>query len=793
MKSRDRVLIVDDDENVGKALSRQLTKAGYFCATAADGHAGLEALKANDFDVALIDLEMPGMSGMELLSALRDSSVTTVLIILSGYGDIGRAVEATQLGAFDFIEKPSSSEVIESKVARAVVHRGAFLQARKMAGLVEQWEATFDAAPELIIVLDSEQRIMRCNRALALHRGVPKEDLMGRLCHESLCGEDHPAELCPFTRDMGESGFVSSECGIWGRPYEMTSAPLTDRSGKTWGSMHIARDITKRKRAEQTQARLVAILDATPDFVAFADAKDTHVLYINPAGRNMTGVGAQEDVTRLKIADVHPEWTNKLFRDEIIPAAIRDGVWTGECAFLNRDGREVPVMMVLLAHKSPSGEVERFSTISRDITDRKRAEQTLRDAYAQTERLLASISSILIGVDGNGTVTQWNTAAESTFGLLAAQTVGKRFEECAIPWDWEGVRKQLDVSLGCDKPTRLEEIRYTRTDAEAGILGLTVNRIATGTGGHSGFLILGADITQRKLLEAQLVQAHKLEGIGQLAAGIAHEINTPIQYVGDNTRFLQDSFSDLLAVLEQYDLLLRAAKAGTVDTALVRRVEESVSKRNVRYLIEEIPKAIQQSLEGIGRVAGIVRSMKEFSHPGSGKKTDIDINRAIENTVTVSRNEWKYVADMVTEFDASLPSVPCLPGEFNQVILNLIVNSAHAIADVVGDSPANKGRILIRTKADGDWVEISVSDTGSGIPASIQNKIFSPFFTTKEVGKGTGQGLAISRSVVVDKHGGTIRFDSQEGGGTTFIIRLPLHPENQERWRDKNHEKNPLC
>jgi len=654
MKSRDRVLIVDDDENVGKALSRQLTKAGYACATAADGYAGLEALKANDFDVALIDLEMPGMSGMELLSALRDSSVTTVLIVLTAYGDIGKAVEATQLGAFDFIEKPSSSEVIESTVARAVVNRAAFLQARKMAGLAEQWEATFDAAPELIIVLDSEQRIMRCNRALALHIGVPKEDLMGRLCHESLCGEDHPVELCPFSRDMGESGFASSECGIWGRPYEITSAPLTDRSGKTWGSMHIARDITKRKRAEQT----------------------------------------------------------------------------------------------------------------------------LRDAYAQTERLLASISSILIGVDGNGTVTQWNTAAESTFGLLAAQTVGKRFEDCAIPWDWEGVRKQLEVSLGYDKPTRLEEIRYTRTDAQAGILGLTVNRIATGTGGHSGFLILGADITQRKLLEAQLVQAHKLEGIGQLAAGIAHEINTPIQYVGDNTRFLQDSFSDLLGVLEQYDLLLRAAKAGPVDTGLVRRVGESVSKTNVQYLIEEIPKAIQQSLEGIGRVAGIVRSMKEFSHPGSQKKTDIDINRAIENTITVSRNEWKYVADVVTEFDGSLPSVPCLPGEFNQVILNLIVNSAHAIADVVGDSPANKGRILIRTKADGDWVEISVSDTGSGISASIRNKIFSPFFTTKEVGKGTGQGLAISRSVVVDKHGGTIRFESQEGRGTTFIIRLPLHTEH---------------
>jgi signal transduction histidine kinase len=275
-------------------------------------------------------------------------------------------------------------------------------------------------------------------------------------------------------------------------------------------------------------------------------------------------------------------------------------------------------------------------------------------------------------------------------------------------------------------------------------------------------------------MELQLRQSQKLESIGQLAAGIAHEINTPTQYIGDNARFLKDAFHDLSQVLASGSKLLAAVKNNAVSGELVSELEAAVQKADVDYLVGEIPRAIQQSLDGVERVSKIVSAMKEFSHPGGGEKAPVDLNRAIESTTTVARNEWKYVADLVLDLDASLPAVHCLPGEFNQVILNLIVNASHAIADVIGDGSKGKGTITIRTRRDGSWIEIRVSDTGSGIPEKARGRIFEPFFTTKPVGKGTGQGLAISRSVIVDKHGGTIAFETELGKGTTFIIRLPI-------------------
>ena len=293
-------------------------------------------------------------------------------------------------------------------------------------------------------------------------------------------------------------------------------------------------------------------------------------------------------------------------------------------------------------------------------------------------------------------------------------------------------------------------------------------------------VVVARDITDRKLAEAdrqrmeiQLRQAQKLESIGQLAAGIAHEINTPTQYIGDNTRFVQDAFGDLNPLLSQFARLLEAVKAGAVPPALVAEVEAAAAAADVDYLSAEIPKAIQQTLDGNERVAKIVRAMKEFSHPGTEDKTPIDLNHAIESTLTVARNEWKYVAEVVTEFDAELPAVPCLPGEFNQVILNLIVNAAHAIADVVGDGAKGKGTITVSTRRCGERVEVRIGDTGTGIPEKARDRVFDPFFTTKPVGKGTGQGLAIARSVIVDKHGGTISFETETGRGTTFIIHLP--------------------
>jgi signal transduction histidine kinase len=275
-------------------------------------------------------------------------------------------------------------------------------------------------------------------------------------------------------------------------------------------------------------------------------------------------------------------------------------------------------------------------------------------------------------------------------------------------------------------------------------------------------------------LEQRLAQAQKLESIGELAAGIAHEINTPIQYVGDNTRFVKQACEGLSAVLECCQNLIRAYDSGSDISAHTTRLRSSMKNADVDYLVEEIPAAIGQTLEGVDRVANIVRAMKEFAHPGSTEMTLTDLANAIKNTVMVARNEWKYVANMQTDFDPELPLVPCLPGELNQVLLNMIVNAAHAIAESLGDSPISKGTITMATKLVKPFAEIRISDTGSGIAPENIDRIFNPFFTTKAAGKGTGQGLAIAHTVIAEKHGGTIHVESEVGLGTTFIIRIPL-------------------
>jgi signal transduction histidine kinase len=293
--------------------------------------------------------------------------------------------------------------------------------------------------------------------------------------------------------------------------------------------------------------------------------------------------------------------------------------------------------------------------------------------------------------------------------------------------------------------------------------------------GHKAFLTIAQDVTERNRLEIDLRQAQKLEAVGRLAAGIAHEINTPIQFVGDNMQFLHDAFSDLSKVMEKYRHLSDAAANGVAGMMLADEVAEAEMAVDINYLVEEIPKAIAQSLDGVARVATLVRAMKEFAHPDRKERAAADINAALLSTLTVARNELKYVADVETEF-GHLPLAVCNIGELNQVFLNLLVNAAHAIGDAVNGT-GQKGVIRVRTAVEDDAVLISIADTGGGIPEDIRDRIFDPFFTTKESGRGTGQGLAIARSVVVDKHGGTLTFASEVGKGTTFFIRLPLEEE----------------
>ena len=418
----------------------------------------------------------------------------------------------------------------------------------------------------------------------------------------------------------------------------------------------------------------------------------------------------------------------------------------------------------------------------RDFTAIKTAQDELRRTNFEMAQLVASIPSFLIGLTHEQRITRWNRAAETIFGMTGDKVLGMPIDECGIQWDTQKISEAIDLCRTSNAATKLDDIRFLRTDEKEGFLGITVSAIEGALEGLPGILLLGNETTQQKILESQLVQAQKLESIGQLAAGIAHEINTPAQYVGDNARFLLEAYGDLEHVHDLYDRLLRDLREGNPTGDLLGEIDAAVAEVDLEYIRQEVPKAARQSLEGIERISRIVRAMKDFSHPGTDVKTDIDLNKAIESTITVARNEWKYVADMVTDFDPGLPFVPCLPAEINQVVLNIIINASHSVADTLKQNGSEtKGTITISTRAMGECAEIRICDTGTGIPENIRSKIFDPFFTTKEVGRGTGQGLAISRSVVVDKHGGTITFDSEVGKGTCFVIRLPLNQKGPEK------------
>ncbi len=286
------------------------------------------------------------------------------------------------------------------------------------------------------------------------------------------------------------------------------------------------------------------------------------------------------------------------------------------------------------------------------------------------------------------------------------------------------------------------------------------------------------EVKDNARMQLRLQQVQKLEAVGQLAAGIAHEINTPTQYVASNIEFLQDAFVDLAELITMLQTIQTASS--DAQAAEVAKSKELLADMDWEYLSREIPSALQQSKEGVERVSSIVRAMKEFSHPGSKNKGLIDINHLIKNTVIVARNEWKYVAEVNTELQPDLPKLFCLASEISQVILILLVNGAQAIAEKIGTNPSGeKGHISISTKIKGDRTEISCTDTGGGMSTEVQRRIFEPFFTTKKVGQGTGQGLAIAWDIIVRKHDGTLEMTSKEGIGSTFVLSLPNRGEEE--------------
>jgi two-component system NtrC family sensor kinase len=388
----------------------------------------------------------------------------------------------------------------------------------------------------------------------------------------------------------------------------------------------------------------------------------------------------------------------------------------------------------------------------------------------------ASDQNILV-TDRSGHIQFANRALASMHGHLREELIG---QHVSVVLPVEPNRPQIEKmrrAFRDSQPVRVV-VQGHRQGGSALWLSLAITPVVDVQGKAILFVGIATDITQsvedarvrrelqariesqeeeRERLTRELRLAQKLEAVGRLAAGVGHEINTPMQFVSDNISFLRDSVGDLAKVIEAY-------KRGPEDGDAV------AEDADLDYLLTELPKSMDRATEGVTRVAGIVRALKEFSHPGAQARSSSDLNRALENTLQLARGEYKLFAIVEKRFGA-LPLVICNVGELSQVFVNLLVNAAHAI-EATGKDPST-GRITVTTEAIGAEVSITIEDNGCGIPAEHLEKIFDPFFTTKEIGKGTGQGLAIARSIIIDRHGGSLDVDSVVGRGTRMTMRLP--------------------
>jgi len=651
-------------------------------------------------------------------------------------------------------------------------------------------QGLMDNLPDYIYFKDRESRFIRNNRA-----------------HARCLGVENPAQVVGktdadfFSPDFARQTFVDEQRIL------ITGEPLLDRiespktaDGKTlWvstnkvpirapdghitGLVGVTRNITERVLAEEAlrgqKESFSALANNVPDAVARLD-RNFRFIYGNRAlardvrkepAEFLGKTGAElnlpaDNLWRQKLQAVFE--TGKSLRFEF--------EWLGDEGICYRESRLVPEL-------SAKGEVEFVLAVTRDVTDSKRQELE-RQVFENRYRMLfegAGDAMMILDekafLDANdATLKMFHCAGKAEFvdshpgqfsppcqpdgtdsTLAANRRIMHAFEQGINRFEWVHRRK-----TGEDFPAEVLLTAFwlgNRRVLQATVRDLTEIKQAE---------------KARQLMEVQLRQAQKLESIGQLAAGIAHEINTPTQYVGDNTRFLKDAFDTIIQLIRNHHDLLAAVRQNALTPELFESAEKLQKAADVDYLCQQIPQAIQETLEGIERVTKIVRAMKDFSHPGNREKTAADLNKAIESTTTVARNEWKYVADLKLDLAPDLPPVPCFLGEFNQAILNLVINAAHAIGDVVKSNPGAKGLITVQTRRGGSHAEIRISDTGTGIAEVHRAHIFEPFFTTKDVGKGTGQGLTLVYSNIVKKHGGTVTFETETGKGTTFIIRLPL-------------------
>jgi PAS domain S-box-containing protein len=473
-------------------------------------------------------------------------------------------------------------------------------------------------------------------------------------------------------------------------------------------------------------------------------------------GSNNDGIWNEEG-TAIKINITPPFWKTWWFRTVM-------GLFLIFCIFGGYKWRTR-----LLRNKLEEQErIQKILKQSRDEMEKSRNLAEFRNA--ENEKLIAAISSMFIAVGADGKISQWNHSSETFFGIPGAEVKDQLLVDLLKDYiSAEKLDEIIRMGLHSDRSSNNIEIPvHFKKDNDSKLLLVNISPIMDKRGKRFGFLLLAEDITHRKKEQIQRFLSQKLEALGQMAAGVAHEIRSPLQYIGDNGRFLMEAFGSLIALSLEIGNKIKEA-AGSGNPIEAEELTQLLNESEFDFFIEEIPKASEQIVDGVTRVSNIVKSMYEFSHTGNGVDEKSDLNELLKSTLVVAQNRIKKVADLETEYAPDLPHIPCGMGELNQVFLNLLINAADAIAET-----GKRGLIKVSTKRKNDELIVEISDNGIGIPEKIKEKIFTPFFTTKDVGKGTGQGLHFSYRIVVERHKGKLYFESKANKGTTFYIHLPI-------------------
>ena len=563
----------------------------------------------------------------------------------------------------------------------------------------------------------------------------------------------------------------------------------------------IFRDITERKNAEKDRNRLIRIVEMTKSLVSMA-MPDSSVFYMNSSGRSMVGWGIDEDLKDKKISDVHPGWAFKLVTETGIPEAVKNGSWEGETALIGSDGREIPVSQVIIVHKGLNDEVEYLSTIMRDISERKHnekeiiiksqameaayeeleatneeleatneilldAQKSLRESENQYRLLVERMNDGLVVVDENMVIKYVNPMLCRMLGYEKDEIMGGPVIDL-----FDGDNKSI-----IEKETNKRkkgifnnyEVEWLKKNGDTVFTKVSPQVIKNENGEFAGTFAVVSDITDYKKSQELLIQSEKMMTVGGLAAGMAHEINNPLGVILQGIQLIQIRLSPDMKKNRQI-----AIDSGTT----LDSVRDYLDKRGILGYLKSIS-------EAGSRAAEIVANMLTFSRKSSSRKLPCDINDLIDNTIEIASKDYDMTKNydfrqikIIRDYNSLLPKVSCSYPEIEQVVLNLLSNSAHAMHDFKNKMKLDnfKPEISIKTDYSGKYIDITVVDNGPGFKTDSLTHIFEPFYTTKEVGAGTGLGLSVSYFIIKNNHNGTITAESEKDRGAKFIIKLPCRP-----------------